>query len=451
MSIISSPNAAIAKGLRKASLRPPAAIHNPIGTGLIPKKLARGGTGGSAMGISDNMFQPINPMATGVPDAGINFIVSPQLQMGSGPGRAVAPPVQQQNPTAEAASGISAANGAASLYNKFASPSVAGAASPTGVGQWMTGSGSNPSIAGSIQSGLSGNGFGGILTGPNAQSSIGGISNGFAPGASLDTLGSGATAAASAAPTATGVGAAIDASAADAGAAALTSTATAAAADAGATAATTAAASSIPEWLAAAFALLADGGAVPQMAGGGDVPGIDSLSNMLMRREAGENFHPGGLLSTKGPGRTDNINTTVPSGNYIIPADVVSGLGEGSTLSGSAVLDRMMHTSPYGIDNPKLRGGRGAGVAHAEPQQMPQTVDQNFIKTEGAYADGGAPGEKSDKTPVVLAGGEYNINRDAIIQKFGSLKRGHKILDEFVKHIRQRTIKEMSKLPGPKK
>jgi len=32
----------------------------------------------------------------------------------------------------------------------------------------------------------------------------------------------------------------------------------------------------------------------------------------------------------------------------------------------------------------------------------------------------------------------------------GSLDTGHKVLDEFVKHVRAKTIKTLKKLPGPK-
>ncbi len=68
----------------------------------------------------------------------------------------------------------------------------------------------------------------------------------------------------------------------------------------------------------------ADGGAVFPRAKGGSV---------------GETMHVSGLLNSAGPGRTDTINTNVPAGAYVIPADVVSGLGEGNTLAGSAVID----------------------------------------------------------------------------------------------------------------
>lgn len=201
---------------------------------------------------------------------------------------------------------------------------------------------------------------------------------------------------------------------------------------------------------------LAEGGSVPHRADGGDIPGVMGTTNMLMRREAGETFHPSGLLNSAGPGRTDTINTNVPTGAYVIPADVVSGLGEGNTLAGSAVIDRMFATAPHGIKAPvKVREGRGVHMpnppssAYANNYLEPQSVDTNFMNTvgEGKYAKGG----KTDtgKAPVVVAGGEHVLSPQQIIAKFGSLKRGHRILDHWVVMMREKIAKEMLKLAPP--
>ena len=284
--------------------------------------------------------------------------------------------------------------------------------------------------------------------------------NTFAPGTSLDTIAAntgGAGGAATSflpgsaeaqqaasmfsadgiAPAATNLGVSIAASAPTAAAAT------------GAAAATTAAASasSMPAWLMAIADLFADGGAVPGYAEGGDVSG---MTNMLMRREAGETFHPSGLLNSAGPGRTDTINTNVPAGAYVVPADVTSGLGEGNSLAGSAVIDRMFDTGPRGVKMPQIRHGRGAPAEAAprpiSPESEPAGVDTSFINSAGAYAKGG---QVPEKAPVVLAGGEHVIPPEAIIKKFGSLKRGHKILDHWIVMERERIAKEMLKLAPP--
>ena len=61
----------------------------------------------------------------------------------------------------------------------------------------------------------------------------------------------------------------------------------------------------------------------------------------------------------------------------------------------------------------------------------------------GTHTDGGVP--------IVIAGGEFLLHPQTIIQKFGSLKKGHAALDAFVKRVRADTVKTLRKLPGPKK
>jgi hypothetical protein len=110
-------------------------------------------------------------------------------------------------------------------------------------------------------------------------------------------------------------------------------------------------------------------------------------------------------------GRTDHLPMHVSSGSYVIPADIVSALGEGNTMNGFKIIDDM----------------------NAEHRD------------DGRFANGGT-------VPIVAAGGEYVIPPHVVagVGK-GSLDTGHKVLDEFVKHVRAKTIKTLKKLPGPKK
>jgi hypothetical protein len=64
------------------------------------------------------------------------------------------------------------------------------------------------------------------------------------------------------------------------------------------------------------------------------------------------------------------------------------------------------------------------------------------------FADGGA----TDGVPIVAAGGEYVIPPEDVVHiGGGDLDHGHKILDSFVKKMRQKTIKTLQGLPGPKR
>jgi hypothetical protein len=110
-------------------------------------------------------------------------------------------------------------------------------------------------------------------------------------------------------------------------------------------------------------------------------------------------------------GRTDHLPMHVSSGSYVLPADIVSALGEGNTMNGFKIVDDM-------------------NAQHHD---------------DGRFANGGT-------VPIVAAGGEYVIPPHAVAGfGKGSLDTGHKVLDEFVKHVRAKTIKTLQKLPGPKK
>lgn len=116
-------------------------------------------------------------------------------------------------------------------------------------------------------------------------------------------------------------------------------------------------------------------------------------------------------------GRTDHLPMHVPAGSYVIPADVVSGYGEGNTMAG---FKRFNMTFGH-------KGGAPKG------------------KAEGGAATAGEP------VPIVAAGGEYVIHPDAILRiGGGDMDRGHRELDSFVKASRAKTVKTLQKLPPPK-
>lgn len=112
-------------------------------------------------------------------------------------------------------------------------------------------------------------------------------------------------------------------------------------------------------------------------------------------------------------GRTDNRPIDVESGAYVIPADILSGLGEGNSHAGAAALHKQ-----FGMDIP-------------------------------TKADGGAVGQP---TPIVAASGEMVVPPSKVAEiGGGDLDHGHSILDAMVKHVRSKTIKKLKSLPGPKK
>jgi hypothetical protein len=143
-----------------------------------------------------------------------------------------------------------------------------------------------------------------------------------------------------------------------------------------------------------------------------------------------------GLIHGFTPGRTDTINMEPLAGSYVIPADVISGLGEGNTLAGAAAMDRVLSTGPRGIPMPRGEHGRGPPAPPRQPAMH--------------EAAGGSTG--NGRVPIIAAGGEYTVSPDQVrALGRGNIKRGHDLLDAFVLEIRRRTIKDLRKLPAPKK
>lgn len=137
-------------------------------------------------------------------------------------------------------------------------------------------------------------------------------------------------------------------------------------------------------------------------------------------------IHTGPIHSSVA-GRTDHLPMHVPSGSYVIPADIISASGEGNTIAGFKHARRVFGGNPY--------GGSGATP---------------YGQAGGPY--GMASGGKASGVPIVAAGGEYVLHPDQVREVGGGdLDMGHKVLDEFVKRVRKELIGTLKKLPGPKK
>lgn len=120
-----------------------------------------------------------------------------------------------------------------------------------------------------------------------------------------------------------------------------------------------------------------------------------------------------GAIRSAVAGRTDHVPIDVPAESFVIPADIVSGLGEGNTENGHEVLRRLFN----------LPGASAPAAIHR--------------------ADGGA-------VPIMAAGGEFVVPPEAVAEKGnGDIKKGHAVLRAFVKHVRKELIKKLKSLPNP--
>lgn len=136
-----------------------------------------------------------------------------------------------------------------------------------------------------------------------------------------------------------------------------------------------------------------DGGMpMPDMGGGQMAPNGDQLQV--------------GSIIGHSDGRADDKPISVPTGSYVIPADVVSAMGSGNTLAGMKALK-----STFGE-------ARGSAEQRAVPIRI---SDGEFVMTPEQVAELGR----------------------------GDIGQGHRILDAFVKYVRDNHIKTLQSLPGP--
>jgi hypothetical protein len=170
-----------------------------------------------------------------------------------------------------------------------------------------------------------------------------------------------------------------------------------------------------------------------------------------------------GGINTATPGRADAHPTHVPKGSYVMPAHIVSMMGEGNTAAGLAMLTKMFlplkaqagqqitmmgqHApygatgAPYGAQMPGLHMGPGVGIP--SPPRAPVQ-----------YAGGAVPGQPDEAlgTPINISGGEFVIPPDEVKRRGqGNINLGHEVLDRWVNDLQAHHIKTLKRLPGPAK
>lgn len=169
-------------------------------------------------------------------------------------------------------------------------------------------------------------------------------------------------------------------------------------------------------------------------------------------------MRPGPIMSAVA-GRTDHINTSVPSSSYILPADHLSALGQGNTTHGFSVVNRMFSAGgPYSMGRTM---SMGRGIRMPKAPTMPR-----FGYSLGGADEGGARGADGigAPTPVAVAGGEYLLGPSQVmavglsVAKSHGLKNvpahrlirlGHRALDQWVVDTRRKHVATLKKLPPP--
>lgn len=182
---------------------------------------------------------------------------------------------------------------------------------------------------------------------------------------------------------------------------------------------------------------------------GRDLGGLIGAPNpkWMERNEARSMLHSGPIDSIV-PGRTDRHHVHVGSGSYVLPADAVSHIGQNNTKAGQAILGHMFgKAGPYGAGLPSIKHGSTMPKPGKVGAAIPATHLPKFTSTGGGKND-----STGEPVPVEVAGGEYTIPRE-IVENIGGgdIKRGHRILDNWVLSLRKKHIATLRGLPPPAK
>jgi len=148
-------------------------------------------------------------------------------------------------------------------------------------------------------------------------------------------------------------------------------------------------------------------------------------------------------------GRTDHLPMNVPSGSYVIPADIIGAMGEGNTMAGFKIAKRMFSSKPY-MEHGATPYGAG-NAPYNSPKAPYNASGMPYSNSAGPYGSKLATGGAAP-VEIVAAGGEYVIEPDDVTRiGGGDIDHGHEILDHFVTGYRKKTIDTLKKLPGPKR
>lgn len=186
-------------------------------------------------------------------------------------------------------------------------------------------------------------------------------------------------------------------------------------------------------------------------AGGGMIPSSESSpwTERQDARIADTPFHGGGFLGGSGAGRTDRLPLAVGAESHVLPADTMSGVGQGSSKFGANAIMASLSTGPWGVPVPR--------AMHASTIPHPPSVPHS----ETGLAQGGAPHGASS---ILAADGELVVPPD-IVEALGhrgieggmgkkgetAIECGHRLLDEMIHRVRTFQIDWLKSAPDPKK
>ncbi len=187
---------------------------------------------------------------------------------------------------------------------------------------------------------------------------------------------------------------------------------------------------------------------------GSDIPSFERSEMRSVEQQ------PYGFSLGQGGGRTDKNNLNVAASSYVLPADVVAGLGDGNSLGGAHVWDQILSSMPWGIPIPRATGHHG--LPTPPPNHFGEAPPSQHPPISPTMADGG----EAPQVPIAAADGEIILHPNDVLKvgQFYSpqrdldrypashdrmVRRGHRILDSWIKNERGKNIRKLKSLKGP--
>ena len=188
---------------------------------------------------------------------------------------------------------------------------------------------------------------------------------------------------------------------------------------------------------------------IPKMPAMGKLPRIGHASGGIVDSPAAPFVGP---ILTTGGGRTDDVPMHVPENAYVIPAWAVSHIGDGNTINGFSVLKAMFGApwgakgSPWGTIAAKDAGGWHGHTAGSSASRWIHALPSDGCDN----GCGGQPPDTGKPVPIMASGGEFVVSPDEVARRGGGdVHKGHKVLDAWVKQLKDEAAKTLKKLPGP--
>lgn len=158
------------------------------------------------------------------------------------------------------------------------------------------------------------------------------------------------------------------------------------------------------------------------------------------------------LIHSPVPGRVDRIPMRARPGSFVLPADVVSGLGQGNTYAGAKMWGQALSHSvgPAGVTNTMKARSFHAPSMPSFGRAMGRTGGANKGFQRGGMM---MPIDNDEYVPIVTSGGEMLIDPEIVEvmgrNQGGDADAGKKILINSVMQVRKQVAEHHKRLPRP--